>query len=68
MSALFFWVMYNGGMDSEKIHFEALTVQDLRLMLQWLNSDFVSRWYGKGSYTYEEVFQKYAAKAQQTLI
>ena len=31
-------------------------------MHKWLNTDFVSQWYGQKKYSYEEVLQKYSAK------
>ena len=31
-------------------------------MHKWLNTDFVSQWYGKGQSSYDQVVQKYGAK------
>ncbi len=46
----------------DNINFKNLQISDLRLMHKWLNTDFVSQWYGQKSYSYEEVFKKYSAK------
>jgi RimJ/RimL family protein N-acetyltransferase len=44
---------------TDQISFQKLSASDLPPMRQWLNSDFVSRWYGKGQYSYQEVECKY---------
>ncbi len=41
------------------IHLRKLCRQDLADMHRWLNSDFVSRWYGKKTYTHSEIIEKY---------
>jgi RimJ/RimL family protein N-acetyltransferase len=48
--------------DPDKITFRSLQIADLELMLSWLNSPHVSRWYGSGNYTYQQVFEKYAPR------
>ena len=44
------------------LNFRKLMVSDLHLMHKWLNTDFVSQWYGQKNYSYEEILQKYSAK------
>ena len=46
----------------DNINFRNLQISDLHLMHKWLNTDFVSQWYGPKSYSYEKVFKKYSAK------
>jgi RimJ/RimL family protein N-acetyltransferase len=44
---------------TDQISFQKLGASDLPLMRQWLNSDFVSRWYGQGQYSRQQVERKY---------
>ena len=48
--------------DKRKIQFRRLLVSDLRLMHKWLNTDFVTQWYGKRQYTYGEILEKYGKR------
>lgn len=49
-------------MNSAEINFRKLRLDDLSLMLRWLNSAFVSRWYGRGNYAYDDVLAKYGSR------
>ncbi len=49
-------------MAEQKINFRKLTLNDLPLLQNWLNTEFVSRWYGKGNYSTEEIQQKYGKR------
>ncbi len=46
-------------LDLAQISFRKLSVSDLPLMHEWLNSDFVSHWYGQGPYSRQQVECKY---------
>ena len=49
-------------LDPFWLSFSKLTVDDLPLMLKWLNSAFVGKWYGKGEYTYRDIKAKYVSR------
>ncbi len=49
-------------MDFKKIDFRELLVSDLDLIHKWLNTDYVSQWYGRGQSSHDQVVQKYGAK------
>lgn len=49
-------------MNSAEINFRKLRLDDLSLIQRWLNSDFVSRWYGSGNYAYADVLEKYGSR------
>lgn len=45
--------------NENDINFIRLSEKDYPLLLKWLNTDFVSKWYDKRSYTLEEIAAKY---------
>ncbi|MBA4320512.1 MAG: hypothetical protein C0412_19100 [Flavobacterium sp.] len=49
--------MYMFSID--KIIFRKLEERDLQLLHDWLNTDFIMKWYGKKTCSYDEIFKKY---------
>ncbi len=49
-------------MNFDEVNFQKLRFDDLPLLFGWLNSAFVSRWYGKGNYAYKDVREKYGRR------
>jgi RimJ/RimL family protein N-acetyltransferase len=54
--------MFSLNVNPQIITFRKLQMDDLVLMHAWLNSPHVSRWYGSGDYTFEQIFEKYAPR------
>jgi len=50
---------YHDQGKNHRIHFRNLCLDDLAHLHRWLNLDFVSCWYGKRTYTYLEIKEKY---------
>lgn len=42
-----------------KISFRKMEEDDLKILHQWLNEEFVIEWYTKEPVTYEKVLEKY---------
>lgn len=42
-----------------KIQFQPLRINDLRILHRWLNTDHIIQWYGKKSFSFEEVEKHY---------
>jgi len=46
------------------ISFKKMEENDLKLLHQWLNKEFVIEWYTKEPITYEKVLEKYSPRVK----
>lgn len=52
-------------MDLNKITFKTLDEQDFPTLHKWMNLDFVSRWYDKRKFIYDDVEREYSMRIKE---
>ena len=56
---------YNLHMDQNKITFKTLEDKDFPILHKWMNLDFVSRWYDKRKFIYDDVEREYSMRIKE---
>jgi aminoglycoside 6'-N-acetyltransferase len=52
-------------MNPQNIHFKTLDEDDFQLLFKWMNLDFVSRWYDKRKFIYDDVEREYSMRLKE---
>jgi len=52
---------------NQPISFKPLTEADFSLLYKWLNIDFVTKWYEKRKFTYDDVEKKYGPRVRHEI-